>query len=712
MDYAKEEIANGVYVTYEAGRDWKRPAKAVTGAFDTETQVYLDGKKYEPSALFKRLKRMNNDEKRARVSSVVWAWQAYDEHNGFFMSNDFETFLLYCCRVGYKFLWCYNATFDFSQIDFEVLSKGKGKWTRHEKDGDYYDKGQAFTFDSVHNDMGARYAYKLWFPYRNRDGHDYVHALEFRDFMKFIAGGLKAVLEGLDVRDAEGVPIRKLTMNYQAVSIADLKREEIDYCVNDVKGLYFAVKSFNEKIEELSAGECHIFGRDTNLMTAGGFAKRELLRSMYPQKKKYAWRLKAYQREHPMTARKDEWLRANHLYRGGISYVNPAFKGKLIKGAMYRYDVNSEYPYAMSIIEDLTGGYEKMSYRDYLRMKPEEAEKYECVIALTSITGRVKKDYLGVWYDPFRRSFVDFINETGLHLIFKREFDELLEWYDDVEYSAEYVLLFEKGGRNYAPFVERLYALKAQAKKDGNKVLTAVVKLLLNSSYGKLAERITRAVTHYELNEATGAIHLVRDGEEVDEKSVLSVLVGSLVTATARVYILSKIREIHEDAKGGIKGNFIYIDTDSIHTLTPYAKADAYALGGLKLEATCEACKYIAPKTYIDVEKINADGTIDLPSKTTKAGFEVHCKGINTASFVAELRKKQKGKRKGKPTLPLLDAKMNYGQKYIVLVSMNVHGGKALLPTEKYLARAELAPKDGERVYWSNMGGQAYLTEA
>lgn len=714
MSYAKEEIREGVFVVYEEGRNYKRPFKACTGAFDTETQVYFDGKKYDQKTLFKKIRNLKTDDKRKRVSSVVWAWQCYDEDNGFFMTNDFDEFLLYCCRVGYKFLWCYNATFDFSQIDYEVLAKGADKWKPHEKkgDGDFYDKGQAYAYESVHSDMGARYAYKLWYPYRNKDGHDYVHAIEFRDFMKFVAGGLKNVFEGLDVRDADGVPVRKLRMDYQAVDIRELRQDEIEYCVNDVKGLYYAVKSFNEMIEELSAGECHIYGDDTNLMTAGGFAKREMLRAMYPNKSKYSYRKKSFQNEHPINAKQDEFLRANHLYRGGITFVNPAFKGKTITAKMYRYDVNSEYPFAMSIIDDLVGRPIRKDYQDFLKMSKAEREKYEVIYCFDAISGRVKKDYLGVWYDPFKRKFVDFIDEEGRHLIFKREFDELRNWYDEIEYSVEFVLLCEKGGKRYAEFINRLYALKAQAKKDGNKVLQAVVKLLLNSSYGKLSERIVRTATHYERSPETGAIHLVRDGEETDETNIMSVLIGSLITATARVYILSKIREIHEGQEGGIRANFIYIDTDSIHTLTPYGKADAYALGGLKLEAVCDACKYIAPKTYIDIEKINKDGTIDLPDDNGKgSGFEVHCKGINTASFVRELRKKQKGKKNGKPTLELLARKMEYGEKYIVLVSMNVKGGKALLPTEKYLARVELKPS-GEDLYYNNMCGLGYLGEA
>ena len=163
---------------------------------------------------------------------------------------------------------------------------------------------------------------------------------------------------------------------------------------------------------------------------------------------------------------------------------------------------------------------------------------------------------------------------------------------------------------------------------------------------------------HYELNEETGAIHFVADETEVEEKSAMNVAVGALITAYARVYILSKIREVCGGDKGEISKRFVYIDTDSIHAFADYPKADAYALGGLKL------------------------------------------------------KKKQKGKKHGLPTLALIDAKIDYGQKYLVLCAMNVKGGKVLLPVEKYLATKDRKPTDdGERVVFTNYAGGAYLME-
>lgn len=693
----------------EKGHDHAKPCKACTFAMDTETQVYFDGKILDTKKLARKIRNMKDDEKRRRISNVTWAWQAYDEVNGFFMSNDFETWLSYLCACGYKFGHCYNSTFDFAQIDYEILAKGRDKWKPHEHaekgSGKGYNKGQPYTYESLHNDMGARYAYKLWFPYRNADRHIYVHAIELHDFMKLLVGGLKRVLEDLDVRDNDGQPIRKLTMEYQAVNTDNLTQEEIEYCAVDVKGLYFAIKKFNAEIERQSKGESHIFGENTNVMTAGGFAKRELLRSLYPNVKP-RFRLDRYQKQHPITAQQDEFLRKNGLYRGGISFVNPRYKGLLLTAAkmgepMRRYDVNSEYPYAMSQIRDLVGKPFKKTIEEYLKMS--NKDDFEAVYVLKSITGIVKKGFLGFWYDPFKRDFVDVIDERGTHLIFKSEFEEMLKWYEDVEYDIDYVILWKRGSKVYAPFVEENYTLKAQAKREKNATLQACTKLKLNSSYGKLSERLERVKGHYELNEETGAIHFIADETEIEARSAMNVAVGALVTSYARVYILSKIREV---CGNEISKRFVYIDTDSIHAFADYLKADAYALGGLKLEATCAAVKYILPKTYVDIERINKNGTINYDA------LELHSKGVSISAVKAALMKKQKGKKQGLPTLELIDRRINYGQKYLVLCAMNVRGGKVLLPVEKYLATNERKPtEDGARIVYTNYAGAAYLME-
>ena len=712
--YTREQIPDGKWVIYEAGRNWRKPRPACTFAFDTETRVFLDGKVQTQHDIFVALQGVKDAEKRQRLYNEVWAWQVYDEYNGFFMTNDFDVWLFYQCLCGHKFGWCYNATFDFAQIDYKILADGADKWTPHEhKTGKAYNKAQKWTYESVHNDTGARYAYKLWVPYKSpKDRHTYTHAVEYRDFMKLFGGGLASVLNDLDVRDNDGNPIRKLTMEYQAVDVNNPTEDDVAYCRNDVAGLYFAVKQFNATMESRTNGELHIFGDDTNVMTAGGFAKHELLRAMYPALDTKRKRIKQYQKEHPISPKQDAWLRENHLYRGGISFVNPRYRGRMLTRdmfndtPMYRYDVNSEYPYAMANIRDLVGEPKHVKYDEYLKMK--DKDEYEAILMLTHVNGTVLDGMLGVWYDPFKRAFVDHIDEDGLHLMYERELIEMSYWYD-LDYICEEVILYMRAGFAYRPFIDINYGLKAKAKAEGNKSVEKATKLLLNSSYGKLAERIVRKKGHYELNPDTGAVHFVVDETETDDGGRMSVAVGALVTAFARCYILSKIREVCD---GDVAGRFVYVDTDSCHAFARYDKADAVNLGGLKEEAQCDAVKYIAPKTYIDVEKVNViDGKRIVPhsTKTGKNGkpipnYEVHSKGISTAIIAGTLAKYDE------LTLEDVDRTIQYDVQYVVLCAMNVRGGKVLVPTQKYLARLELAPDD-VKVYINSGYYGTYLTE-
>lgn len=705
MTYTRTDLPQG-WVICEAGKDFKNPSPACTFAFDTETFAYIDGVKVDTETLARECLKMGAEEKRRRVSTSVWCWQCYDEVNGFFMTSSFDIWLQYQAHAGYKFGWCYNAKFDFSQIDYNVLTDPK--WKRHEKTkgtGKAYDKGQAWTFDSIHNDMGTRYAYKLWIKYRHRNRHIHVHPVEYRDFMNIFAGGLARMLESLDVRDEDGQPLRKSTMDYQCVDVDHLTDDEIRYCLIDVKGLYFGIKQYNEMIEEQSDGERHIFGEETNVMTAGGFAKAELLRSLYPDLKP-SKRIKQYQKEHPLTEAQDKWLRKNHLYRGGISLVNPRFQGLLLTAdqfgqPMKRYDVNSEYPFAMDEIHDLVGAPEVKSYEEWCNMDASAREDFECILMLTSVSGFLNDGYIPVWYDPFKRDYVKHVDERGLHLMYEREFLELSHWYD-LEYTCEKVLLYRRGGRAYSPFVQENYRLKAEAKRTNNLALSNVVKLKLNSSYGKLAERCIRTVGEYRINEETGAVHFVATGEEHDTTGMMNVAIGALVTAVARIWILSHIREICNESN--MANVFVYIDTDSIHAFADYDKADPYTLGGFKLEATCPAVKYLCPKTYFDVEGLGG-GFVTLDKKG-KPEIELHSKGINITSVKNDFAKNTTSD--GLP-LEYVNRRFNYGEQFPVLCAMNVKGGKVLLPTLKHLARDEQDPHNP--VFISTGYDGQYLSE-
>lgn len=664
----KLEYRQGIYTL----RERTEYIPVATAAIDTETHIYFDGRRVSTSDLDRLCEKLELSVIRERVTTKVWCWQCYDEYNGFFATSDFIAFCEYLAKIQLLYGWVYNAKFDFSQIDYQILTDNR--WKQHiKKKGKAYNRGQAWTYESTHNDMGARYAYKLWIPYRSiKNRHKHVHPVELRDMMNIFGGGLASMLESLKVTDNEGNAIRKGQMDYQGAGFEELTENDIEYIVNDVKGLYFAIKQYDEEIRKQSCGECCIFGKGTNIMTAGGFAKRELLRSLYPELTP-SKRKKQFQREHPMTATQDKYYRDNFLYRGGICVVNPRYQGLLltcenIGSLMRRYDVNSEYPYAMEQIRDLINEPIQMSYKKWLELLPEVREEFECILIIESAHGFLRDGFIPVWYDPKRRNYVKIVDEDFTHLMFERELEELEKWYD-IETIIENVILYERGERVYSPFVQENYPLKAELKKQGNKAGANVVKLKLNSSYGKISERCERKRGSYKLNE-TGVVRYVDEGIEVDENSLLSIVVGSLITAFARIWLLSHIREI---CKGDqMTFTFVYCDTDSIHTFEEYPKADKYSLGGFKLEAECIAVKYLAPKAYIDI---------------TAEEYETHSKGVNVRVINETIEA-----NKGDDIISYIDHNFNYETQYKCLQAINVKGGKALVTVRKYLATPETDP--------------------
>ena len=200
------------------------------------------------------------------------------------------------------------------------------------------------------------------------------------------------------------------------------------------------------------------------------------------------------------------------------------------------------------------------------------------------------------------------------------------------------------------------------------------------------------------MNPDTGCVRYEVTGTSEEERSRMSVLDGALVTAFARCYILSKIREICPNPSK----DFVYIDTDSIHCFKKYKEADDKALGALKCEMITARCKYLLPKTYVDIEEIGEDGKIPLEA------LEIHSKGINVRAIYDDLVTPC-----ANPYIEFerLNKRFSFGQKFTCLQAMNVKGGKALVPVEKYLARPELAPKGFDDIYSDSMEGKTIYGE-
>lgn len=293
-------------------------------------------------------------------------------------------------------------------------------------------------------------------------------------------------------------------------------------------------------------------------------------------------------------------------------------------------------------------------------------ENHLYVFAISNIHGVLRNNAVPVWQDRLTDEYVDVIDEPNMRLIWYEELAELENWYE-IEYDVDYVIEYEaRRLPGMVQFIDKFYEIKRTTK--GAKKSCA--KIILNSSYGKLAQRIDRLICTYELNEH-GIVHLVSRGTEYDENSMMSVLVGSRVTALARIQLMQYINRI---CNGNARDNFIYCDTDSVIAFTPFDDCDATEIGKMKFEGNFDNAIFLAPKSYL----LENDGE-----------YEVHCKGVNVNTVKNELSKVDSFEEAQEVFSP--------DRLFKSLSGINVRGGKALVYIDKVIVRKEVVNiKKGE----------------
>lgn len=160
--------------------------------------------------------------------------------------------------------------------------------------------------------------------------------------------------------------------------------------------------------------------------------------------------------------------------------------------------------------------------------------------------------------------------------------------------------------RTFMPFNEyatKMYELRKKAKLN-NSSEQLIYKLLMNSLYGKFAERKHQVIKHFDLlNSSVNELKTLRDlkydnviindngqgyytyDEECDSSHVFPIL-PVYITALGRIKLWRKARLLDP----------VYMDTDSI--VTKAKLPDSEELGELKHEASIKRAIFIKPKMY------------------------------------------------------------------------------------------------------------------
>lgn len=488
--------------------------------------------------------------------------------------NCIEDFLSWCEFNPDNILYFHNLKFDGEFILSYLFKNG---WT-HTTEREFYRKKE---FSTLISDKGMFYSIKLCF---GKERYITIY-----DSLKIIPFSVE------QVADTFGLPISKLEIDYKEKREKGhiLTQIEKDYIANDVEIMARALKVlFDEGLNQITQGSNAL--HDYKKMTG---TKR--FKKLFPPP--------AYDYD------------VRQAYRGGFTYVNPAFQNKeLGKGIVL--DVNSLYswvmhdcplPYGEGIF--FNGKYEQDNlYNLYVQMFTCEFELKEGYIPTLQIKNSLAFAPTQYLSSSNGEEVTLCLTSVDLKLFFEHYNVYNITYHSGWKFKSTVGLFTE--------YIDKWIKVKIESTLNGNKGMRQLAKLMLNALYGKFAlnPNVQSKIPYLE-----DGIVKYRLGEK-ELRTPLYIPIGVFVTAHARYKTISSAQKVFN--------RFAYADTDSLHligTEIPEGlEVDPVKLGAWKLESEFSRAKFIRQKTYIEV--INGELNI------TCAGMPKGCyAGVTWENFTA-----------------------------------------------------------------------------
>lgn len=178
--------------------------------------------------------------------------------------------------------------------------------------------------------------------------------------------------------------------------------------------------------------------------------------------------------------------------------------------------------------------------------------------------------------------------------------------------------IFEDGGYMFKDFIDTLYNMRLEAKKNGDKVKDLLTKLIMNSCYGKFAQA-NDGKENLVMDDGSEGLKPVKEIKDSDGNiqnlakkstslnSPTHVGIGSYITSYARILMHKYYMKCGKA--------LYYTDTDSIHYTGEKRFKFGDKLGELKLEYTTRSSVFLLPKTYINDKVEGEDFTKKIKAK-------------------------------------------------------------------------------------------------
>ena len=484
----------------------------------------------------------------------VWAWCACDVEDVSFLvyGNEIGTFLSWLECVCSAQVYFHNLGFDGAFL-MDYLERSGWRWV--ESPMEVTER----CYTTLIADTNMLYNVTLYF--------DRYHIARIYDSYKIAPLSVKALAKAYGLDEGKG------ELDYDAYREPGhvLTEEERDYIRRDVQIVaHVMARYLDGGLTKMTAGSNALHDYKTML---GGSVK---FRRVYPE----------------LEPIEDAFIRK--AYRGGFTYVNPLYQGKLL-GAGCVFDVNSLYPSVMASCDGEVLPIGKPTWFD-----GEYRCDYSKPLWVASVTCRFK---LKPGHVPciqlkgnFRFRQTEYLDDSHGEVTFMTtsvDWDLITRQYDlfGIRFNGGYK--FSASALQFKGYVDKWIEVKNRATIEGNKGQRQIAKLMLNSLYGKFATRTK--VTARKPVMVDGILRYV-DMEPTERKPVY-LPVGVFVTAWARYKTINAAQSVYE--------RFAYADTDSLHLVgadvPENLDVDPVKLGAWKHESTFEQAKFLRQKTYAEM---------------------------------------------------------------------------------------------------------------
>lgn len=524
----------------------------------------------------------------------VWAYAVCEvgSENKVELGTNIDDFMKWCQQKENHYVYFHNLKFD-GQFIIHWLFKNGFRHTTEPKEK------ASKTFNSLISDKGLWYEIEVYFMKEGKK----VNKVVFLDSLKLIPMSVDAIAKSFHL------PISKLKIDYAAhndlPSGSPLTPEEEEYIKHDVQIVSYALDYFRKQgLTKMTIGSCAL-----------------------DEYKKLINR-KVFDRYFPQLS-VDYHKDVRQSYRGGFTYLNPKFAGKVIgKGIVL--DVNSLYP---SVMYDC---YLPFGTPIFFKGQYVPDPIYTLYVQMIHCQFKIKKNKIPTIQIKHGSLFRgnEYLTDSGeveVTLVLNNvDLELFFEQYD--VYNLEYISgwMFKETKGLFTDYIDKWSQAKIKAKEEGNYGLYLIAKLFLNSLYGKFGTDTT-VISKIPYIAEDGSVKYL--DSEPETRDPIYIAMASFITSYARRKTIKAAQTIQDNYYAGkSKIQFVYADTDSLHCVSDDQELPEgleihdTKLGAWKFESKFIKAKFLRQKCYMELSTDDMKSEDpEYSEKITVAGMPKEC---------------------------------------------------------------------------------------